>query len=107
MSHEKSCCHHHDHSCHDHEEEHHHHCHSHDHHEHQHTYADELLAVADEAWEELLKDKIKEEILKTSGEKLTEIAKLVNQTNHDRWNGIMAEKNSEETYEVRLRNLLS
>jgi hypothetical protein len=46
---------------------------------------EKLLCLADEAWKELLKEKIKAEIEKTSGQKLNNIAKLVSEANHRRW----------------------
>ncbi|MBS4168536.1 hypothetical protein [Parachlamydia sp. AcF125] len=73
---------------------HHHHHHPHGEHEccehHHHAvvekdFAHQLLEMADEAWMEILKDKIKEQILSTDGSNLEELAKMVSQTNHDRW----------------------
>ncbi len=44
-----------------------------------------LLELADEAWMELLKEKIKEHIL-ANDHKLDELAKIVSEANHKRWN---------------------
>lgn len=44
-----------------------------------------LLAMADEAWYELLKEKIKKEIQGSCGERLDKLAKLVAETNNAKW----------------------
>lgn len=75
-------------------------------HHHGQKYSDELLALADEAWMELIKDKIKEEIKKNSGEHIDRIASLVAKTNHARWKFKMDEKQNEHTYEDELHTLL-
>lgn len=71
-----------------------------------HSYSDQLLHLADQAWEELLKDKIKEEILAKSSANLTELAKLVSETNHKRWKALMSEKGNEDSFKDRLRQIL-
>ena len=88
-------------SCHEMHDHHHHH----DAHEHQ-DYADELLELADDAWMEVLMDKIKEEILAHSGEHLTQLAKLVTATNHERWKDKLAEKYNKENFREELRQLM-
>lgn len=84
-----SCCgHHHEHeSC----------CHSH-----HKKYSDNLLALADEAWMELLKDKIKADILSTSGKQLEQLAKIVSEANHARWKYKMQEMGNLEDFESKL-----
>lgn len=67
--------------------------------------AKKLLAIADMAWMEVLKDKIKEHILSTD-KKIDEMAKIVAQTNHDRWAHKMAKKQCMEHYEESLSQLL-
>ncbi len=47
--------------------------------------AERLLELADEAWFELLKEKIKKEIESTSGAKMNELAKMVAKANCERW----------------------
>lgn len=82
MSHQNSChsdqCH----SCceHEHEEHGHHH-----HHHHEGEFAEELLEMADVAWMEVLKEKIKQQIIASSGEHLDNLAKLVSDANKERW----------------------
>jgi hypothetical protein len=70
-------------------------------------YADQLLHLADEAWMEVLKEKIKDEIRASSGEKLTEIAKLVSTTNHARWREKMQSKKECDDFECQLKNVMS
>lgn len=110
------------HDCHHDSCSHHHHHHSHGngccacsrdvecgcscHHHHSHKHSDELLALADEAWMEVIKEKIKEEIKKHSGDHLDKIAALVAQTNHARWNHLLGEKENLHTFEDELHNLI-
>lgn len=51
-----------------------------------------FLDVADEAWEEVLKDKIKEYILKTQNERMTKLAKIIAEGNSHRWRSKMDKK---------------
>lgn len=95
-SHSQGCC-----SC-----SAHHHC-SCECHKHHHKYSDDLLEIADEAWMEVVKEKIKEEIRQHAGEHISKLAKLVAQTNHTRWTNILGEKRNLEEYENNLRNLVS
>ncbi len=46
---------------------------------------EKLLCLADEAWREALKEKMKEHILKNSSEHLDKIASVVTEANHKRW----------------------
>jgi hypothetical protein len=48
-------------------------------------FAHQLLEMADEAWMEILKDKIKSKILESSGAHLDQLAKLVSDSNKERW----------------------
>lgn len=102
---------------------HHHHCHDkHEHssccheesckteeasceHEGQCCFAKSLLALADEAWMELLKDKIKKEIELASGQHLDQLAKLVSGTNHERWMRKIGKKKAIAEYEKKLGEL--
>lgn len=72
-------------------------CHSHSScHE---DFAHELLEMADEAWMEILKDKIKAKIEVTSGAHLDKLADLVASSNRERWVNKMKKKQACETYE--------
>lgn len=80
---------------------HHHHgecCHgSHDtcchHHEHE-DFAHELLDLADEAWMEVLKEKIKDQIRENNGKHLDALAKLVAESNNVRWKNKLSLQNT-------------
>lgn len=76
------------------------------HHHHPHKYSDELLALADEAWMELIKDMIKEEIIKHSGKNISQIAQLVAKANHARWTAKIDEKKNHHVFEDELTNLM-
>lgn len=103
------------------------HCHSHNHqscpccqshqHEHSechgHSHEDEcgdfskiLLELADEAWMELLKDKIKEKILASSGKNLDQLATTVSEANKERWKSKMAAKKQCHAYKDKLHEIL-
>jgi len=106
MSHDH---HHHGHCDHHHHDECCHHGHSHEHchdHHHEKKYADELLALADEAWMEVLKEKIKDQIRSTSSGHLDALAKLVSESNHNRWKHKMEGKSNTEDFETSLQKLL-
>jgi hypothetical protein len=56
------------------------------------NFHEKLLALADDAWMELLKDKIKAEIEKSSGQHMDNIAKLVADANCARWGNMIQAK---------------
>jgi hypothetical protein len=55
---------------------------------------------------ELLKDKIKEEILAHGGEQLTQLAKIVSDANRERWKEKMLIKKNNDDYETQLKNAM-
>lgn len=75
-------------------------------HTHHCKYSDDLLGLADEAWMEVVKDKIKEEIIQHSGKHISNLAKIVAEANHARWNYKLSEKKNQEEYEEQLRSLM-
>ena len=75
-------------------------------HHHSHKYSDQLLALADEAWMELIKDQMKEEIKKHSGKHIAQMAQLVAKSNHARWTHKLNEKKNHQMYEDELNNLI-
>jgi len=84
-------------------------CHHHhvcEHEGHHGKFSDQLLNLADEAWMEVLKEKVKEHILHHSGDHLNQMAQLIAQTNHKRWMEIMSEKKNEQEFEERLKEFL-
>lgn len=66
--------------------------------------AKHLLEVADMAWMELLKEKIKEHIA-NSDHKIDELAKIVAEANRERWHQKMAKAKNCEQYERKLSEL--
>lgn len=70
------------------------------------SFAQTLLALADEAWMEVLKDKIKDEIIKNSGTNLTELARLVSSTNHKRWGAKMHAKQCCHDFDAQLKQVM-
>lgn len=87
--HDDECCEH-EHSC----------CHEHEHHHHEHEHEDfahQLIELADDAWMELLFEKLKEQIKITNGAQMDKLAKLVSDANHTRWQHKMGlNKNSQD-----------
>ena len=53
---------------------------------------EKLLALADEAWHEVLKEKIRKEIEESCGEKLNDLARLVATANGQKWSHMIAGK---------------
>lgn len=51
-----------------------------------------FLEIADDAWEEVLKEKIKEHILETQNKKMEELAKIVSEGNGERWKNKMEKR---------------
>ena len=68
-----------------------HHHEEHYHHEENH-HEEKLLKLADEAWMELLKEKIKAEIESKKGDQLRELAKIIALANKEKWHHKMAAK---------------
>lgn len=108
MSHHHHHCHSHDdqESC-CHEESHHDCCGSYDHHEDHQSFAHDLLEIADEAWMEVLKDKIKEQIVKIDGAHLDELAKIVAEANSARWSHKLGENHVNEEYHEKVADFFN
>jgi hypothetical protein len=66
-----------------------------------------FLDVADHAWEEVLKDKIKEYILSTQEDRMTELAKIVAEGNNQRWRNKMEKKRSCSDFHEKLCSFFS
>ena len=81
-------------------------CHSNEGSCHKEDFADQLLALADEAWMCALKDKIKEEILRSGGEHLSELAKVVAESNKMRWKNKMSSKKSCCDYKDKIHQII-
>lgn len=54
--------------------------------------ANYFLEIADEAWEEVLKEKIKEYLLKNQNDHMNKLAKIVAEGNNHRWRNRMEKK---------------
>ena len=65
-------------------------------------YAAKFLEVADHAWIEVLKDKIKEQI-KADGKHMDELARVIAEANKDKWQSKMAAKQKCCGYEEKLK----
>jgi hypothetical protein len=63
-----------------------------------------LLEVADAAWMEVLKDKIKEHILSTQKDRMSELAKIVSEGNSHRWKNKMEKKQGCKELQEKLCN---
>lgn len=87
-----SCCGHHECSCKQ------GHAHEHDHAD----FSQQLLEMADAAWMEVLKDKMKEHIKKSSGEQLDQLAGIVAEANKVRWKNKMANHKVCSDYKERI-----
>lgn len=70
-------------------------------------YADQLLEMADSAWMEVIKDLVKEEIMKQSSDHIKKLAKLVAQSNQKRWTEKLAEKRAHQEFEEQLNKLMT
>ncbi len=68
---------------------------------------EKLLALADEAWFEVLKEKMKAEISTTCGDRLDKLAKLVTETNQDKWMHTIQGKVKCEEYKENLKAMFA
>lgn len=66
-----------------------------------------LLELADEAWMEVLKDKIKEKIISANGKQLDKLAATVSEANNARWKGKMAAKRACHEYKEKIQQALA
>ncbi|HSW73066.1 MAG TPA: hypothetical protein VLG44_06650 [Chlamydiales bacterium] len=95
-SNEKCCC-----PCHSKQNE---SCHSNDQEMEFHSY---FLEIADMAWEEVLKDQIKEYILSTQKKRMQELAKIVAEGNNQRWRAKMQNKHSCHEFQEKIHHFFS
>lgn len=66
-------------------------------------YAEKFLELADQAWMEVLKEKMKDQI-RNSAKNMDELARLVTEANHQRWQKKMENKECAGGYEEKLKN---
>lgn len=70
------------------------------------NYATKFLELADQAWMELLKEKIKEHI-QSQPQHMDELARIISEANHDRWQKKMENKECCGGYEHKLEEFFS
>lgn len=68
---------------------------------------EEMLALADEAWMELMKEKMKAEIDRVSGAHMEKVAKLVTETNFAKWSDLIKGKAKCNEYKDNLKKLMT
>lgn len=71
-------------------------------HHHECSGSDAFLQLADEAWMEVLKEKIKKHIL-ANDTKMDELAKIISEANHERWKMKMVGKHECDDFKQKLR----
>jgi len=69
-------------------------------------YAAKFLDLADQAWMEVLKEKIKDQI-KSNAKNMDELAHLIAEANHERWHKKIENKQSTGCYEEKLKNFFT
>lgn len=65
-------------------------------------YAAKFLELADQAWMEVLKEKIKEDI-KSNAKHMDQLAHLISEANHERWQKKMENKQCTGGFEEKLK----
>lgn len=69
--------------------------------------AEKFLAIADEAWKEVLKDKIKAKILAKKGEHMEQLADLIATINGEKWKHKISERLKSDEYKEKLKEFFS
>lgn len=82
-------------------------CHHGDSHEHHDDFARQLLEMADEAWMEVLHEKIKERIITLNGAHLDKLASVIAEANHARWKNKMAGHKDCHSFKDKINELLN
>lgn len=78
-----------------------------EHHE-EHCHCEEkFMKIADEAWMELLKEKIKAEIEKKQGDSLEKLAEIITKANSEKWRHKITIKSKCEEYKNNLKDFFS
>lgn len=70
-------------------------------------FSKQLLEMADDAWMEVLKEKIKKNIEQTNGEALDALAKIVSDSNHERWKHKLSIQKSNRSFEEQLNKFFN
>ncbi len=69
--------------------------------------AEKFLGIADEAWKEVLKDKIKHIILEHKGQHLDELAEIIAKANAAKWKAKISSKSKCNEYKDKLKEFFS
>jgi hypothetical protein len=69
--------------------------------------AEKFLAIADEAWREVLKDKIKAKILAKKGEHMEQLAELIATINSEKWKHKISARLKCDDYKEKLKEFFS
>ncbi len=79
------------------------------HHEHEHGCGcfDKFFAIADEAWKEVLKDKIKSKILEHKEKHMDELASLIAKANAAKWKNKISAKVKQNEFKDELKQFFS
>lgn len=76
--------------------------HKHSEEEKQEAFLGWFLEVADEAWEEVLKEEIKKHIWETYGDRMKELARIVSESNSNRWRIKMEKKRGRQEFREKI-----
>jgi hypothetical protein len=79
----------------------------HHHHEEGCKCAEKFLEIADEAWKEVLKEKIKAKILTHKGEHMEKLAEIIAKANGEKWKHIISAKTKSNEFKDSLKEFLS
>lgn len=84
-------------------------CGSHHHHEDEHGChcLEKMFDIADEAWKEVLKEKIKEKIIAHKGEHMNKLAEIIAKANGERWKNKISSKNIKHEFKDSLKEFFS
>lgn len=87
-------------------------CGEHGHHHHHHGEEDcncgeKFLELADEAWKEVLKEKIKAKIVAHKGEHIEKLAEIVAKANGEKWKTIISAKMKCHDFKENLKDYFS
>lgn len=86
-------------------------CGSHHHHHHDNENechcAEKFLRIADDAWIEVLKDKIKEKIIAKKGDHIDKLAEMVATANGEKWKHVISAKTKCHKFKDNLKEFFS
>lgn len=69
--------------------------------------AEKFLEIADEAWREVLKEKIKAKILAHKGDRMEQLAEIIASANGEKWKHIISAKTKCNEFKDNLKAFLS